>query len=210
MSAARVSAGINAILPHGGNLFQDKVPAGFAVGNGFGKFAGATQVEELGEVETPIVLTNTLSVAEGIAGVVEWTLQAPGIWRGKSARLQLPGQAISSRPVGAIRASLAFRVIYALLVGTADNAVGHCHRGYPVLAQEIGNFDEDRLVRPDVTGFGQPSAQLCRLPLRDRNDADRHFGGAAVVGAVEGDRTDRVTPRTTLGLFLEPFLRLPP
>jgi hypothetical protein len=53
------------ILPHGGNLFQNKVPAGFAVGNGFGKFAGATQVEELGEIETPIVLTNTLSVAEG-------------------------------------------------------------------------------------------------------------------------------------------------
>jgi D-aminopeptidase len=73
-----VRTGVTAILPHGGNLFQDKVPAGFAVGNGFGKFAGATQVDELGEVETPIVLTNTLSVAEGIAGIVEWTLQAPG------------------------------------------------------------------------------------------------------------------------------------
>ena len=54
-----IRTGVTVILPHGGNLFQNKVPAGFAVGNGFGKFAGATQVEELGEIETPIVLTNT-------------------------------------------------------------------------------------------------------------------------------------------------------
>jgi D-aminopeptidase len=60
-----------AIRPHGGNLFQDKVPAGVAVGDGFGKFAGSTQIEELGEIESPIILTNTLSVAEGIAGAVE-------------------------------------------------------------------------------------------------------------------------------------------
>jgi D-aminopeptidase len=73
-----IRTGVTAILPHGGNLFQDKVPAGFAVGNGFGKFAGATQVDELGEIETPIVLTNTLAIAEGIAGLVEWTLQVPG------------------------------------------------------------------------------------------------------------------------------------
>jgi D-aminopeptidase len=73
-----IRTGVTAILPHGGNLFQNKVPAGFAVGNGFGKFAGATQVDELGEIETPIILTNTLAVAEGIAGLVEWTLQMPG------------------------------------------------------------------------------------------------------------------------------------
>jgi D-aminopeptidase len=73
-----IRTGVTAILPHGGNLYQDKVPAGFAVGNGFGKFAGSTQIDELGEIETPIVLTNTLSVAEGIAGTVEWTLAQSG------------------------------------------------------------------------------------------------------------------------------------
>ena len=73
-----IRTGVTAILPDGGNLFQDKVPAGFAVGNGFGKFAGATQIDELGEIEAPIVLTNTLSVSEGIAGIVDWTLQAAG------------------------------------------------------------------------------------------------------------------------------------
>jgi len=73
-----VRTGVTAILPHGGNLFQDKVPAGVAVGNAFGKFAGSTQIDELGEIETPIILTNTLSVAEGIAGAVEWTLALEG------------------------------------------------------------------------------------------------------------------------------------
>lgn len=75
---AAIRTGVTAILPHGGNIFQEKVPAGIAVGNGYGKFAGATQIIELGEIETPIVLTNTLSVAEGIAGCVEWTLAQPG------------------------------------------------------------------------------------------------------------------------------------
>jgi D-aminopeptidase len=70
----RIRTGVTAILPHRGNLFQDKVPAGFAVANGFGKFAGSTQVEELGELETPILLTNTLSVPEAMAASVEWTL----------------------------------------------------------------------------------------------------------------------------------------
>ena len=73
-----VRTGVTAILPHGGNLYQDKVPAGFSQGNGYGKMMGTTQVIELGEVETPILLTNTLSVPEAAAGIIEWTLQQPG------------------------------------------------------------------------------------------------------------------------------------
>jgi D-aminopeptidase len=57
-----IRTGVTAILPHAGNLFQDKVPAAIVVGNGFGRLAGFTQVDELGEIETPVVLTNTLSV----------------------------------------------------------------------------------------------------------------------------------------------------
>ncbi|HEX8255984.1 MAG TPA: P1 family peptidase [Allosphingosinicella sp.] len=75
---AAIRTGVTAVLPHRGNLFQDKVPAGFAVANGFGKFMGSTQIEELGEIETPILLTNTLSVPEAAAAVVEWTLAQPG------------------------------------------------------------------------------------------------------------------------------------
>jgi D-aminopeptidase len=61
-----VRAGVTAIVPHGGSIFQHKVPADFAQGNGFGKMMGTTQIIELGELETPIVLTNTLSVPAGI------------------------------------------------------------------------------------------------------------------------------------------------
>lgn len=73
-----VRTGVTAITPHADNPFQEKTPAGFASGNGFGKFAGSTQIEELGEIETPIVLTNTLSVAEALAGAISWTLARPG------------------------------------------------------------------------------------------------------------------------------------
>lgn len=73
-----VRTGVTAILPHGGNLYQDKVRAAVHVGNGFGKAAGFLQVQELGVIESPIILTNTLNVAEGIAGGVEWTLAQPG------------------------------------------------------------------------------------------------------------------------------------
>lgn len=74
----RTRTGATAILPHAGNLFQDKVPAGLAVFNGFGKFAGATQIEELGEIETPVILTNTLAVGRGIEAIIRHTLAQPG------------------------------------------------------------------------------------------------------------------------------------
>jgi D-aminopeptidase len=73
-----IRTGVTVIRPHAGNLFQDKVPAAFFRANGFGKFAGSAQIEELGEIESPIILTNTLNVAEGLAGGVEWTLAQPG------------------------------------------------------------------------------------------------------------------------------------
>jgi D-aminopeptidase len=74
----RTRTGATAILAHAGNLFQDKVPAGLAVFNGFGKFAGATQIEELGEIETPVILTNTLAVGRGIEAIIRHTLAQPG------------------------------------------------------------------------------------------------------------------------------------
>lgn len=73
-----VRTGITAILPHDANLFQDKVPAAIVVGNGFGKLTGSTQVNELGEIETPIVLTNTLSVPRATEAIIEWTLEQTG------------------------------------------------------------------------------------------------------------------------------------
>ena len=73
-----VRTGVTAVLPHGGNLYQQKVPGAVFVGNGFGKLAGVTQIRELGTIETPVVLTNTLAVAAGIEGVVGHALDQPG------------------------------------------------------------------------------------------------------------------------------------
>ncbi len=73
-----IRTGVTAVLPHGGNIFQEKVPAAIAVANGFGKLTGFTQVEELGSIETPIVLTNTLSVPTAAAAVIDYTLAHPG------------------------------------------------------------------------------------------------------------------------------------
>lgn len=78
MEGARTRTGATAILPHPGNLFQRKVRAGLSVLNGFGKFAGATQVQELGEVETPILLTNTLAVGRAMEAIIAHTLAQPG------------------------------------------------------------------------------------------------------------------------------------
>ena len=64
-----VRTGVTAIVPHGGNVFRDKVPGAVFVGNAFGKLAGSTQVRELGTIETPIILTNTLSVGAALDGL---------------------------------------------------------------------------------------------------------------------------------------------
>ena len=73
-----IRTGVTAVVPHAGNLFQQKVPAAVHVGNGFGKAAGFLQVAELGNLETPIVLTNTLAVGTALNAVVGWTLARPG------------------------------------------------------------------------------------------------------------------------------------
>ncbi len=74
----RINTGVTVIVPADGNLRQDKVPAAIHVANGYGKLAGLSQVRELGEIETPIALTNTLNVPEGVAALMEWTLAQPG------------------------------------------------------------------------------------------------------------------------------------
>lgn len=78
MEGESIRTGVTAILAHSGNIFQNKVPAAIYIGNGFGKLAGISQVQELGNLETPIILTNTLSVPMGIQGTVKYTLALEG------------------------------------------------------------------------------------------------------------------------------------
>ena len=73
-----IRTGVTAIIPHEGNLFKNKVPASIFVGNGFGKLAGYTQVIELGNIETPVILTNTMSVAAALDALITYTLEQPG------------------------------------------------------------------------------------------------------------------------------------
>lgn len=78
ISGKDIRTGVTAILPHPGNIFQQKVPAAIYIGNGFGKLTGYSQVEELGFIETPIILTNTLSVPTASDALISYTLQQPG------------------------------------------------------------------------------------------------------------------------------------
>ncbi len=73
-----VRTGVTAVLPHGGNLFRDKVPGAVFVGNAYGKLMGSTQVEELGEIETPILLTSTLNVPRAADALLDYMLALPG------------------------------------------------------------------------------------------------------------------------------------
>jgi D-aminopeptidase len=75
----RVHTGVTAIFPHDGNIFRERVPAAIFVGNGFGKLLGVTQVKELGELETPILLTGTLSVWKAADAMATWLLAQPGM-----------------------------------------------------------------------------------------------------------------------------------
>src|SRR5437762_3908264 len=76
--ADNIRTGVTAVLPHSGNLFREKVPAAIFVGNGFGKLAGSTQVDEMGNIETPIVLTSTTSVPRAADALSRYMLALPG------------------------------------------------------------------------------------------------------------------------------------
>jgi len=78
ISGNNIRTGVTAVLPHCGNLYREKVPGAIFVGNGFGKLAGSTQVDEMGEIETPILLTNTASVPRVADAVTTYILTLPG------------------------------------------------------------------------------------------------------------------------------------
>ena len=78
ISGDNIRTGVTTVLPHSGNLYREKVPGAVFVGNGFGKLAGSTQVDELGEIETPILLTNTVSVPQVADALTTYILALPG------------------------------------------------------------------------------------------------------------------------------------
>ena len=127
-----VHTGITAILPHGGNLFLERVPAAVHVGNGFGKLLGSTQVNELGELESPILLTCTLCVWRAADALVGWMLEQPGMEAIRSINPLVAEtndgflSAIRSRPISAeqVRAALAAADTGAVAEGSVGAGTG--------------------------------------------------------------------------------------
>src|SRR5687768_10328231 len=158
-----VRTGVTAILPHEGNAFLDRVPAAMYVGNGFGKLLGVTQVEELGELETPILLTCTLCVWKAADAMVEWLLAKPGMQGVRSinpvvAETNDGGlNAIRARPIRPehVRAALESAATTAVVEGAVGAGAGTVAFGWKggigsssrVLPQSIGGWTVGVLVQ---------------------------------------------------------------
>ena len=207
-----VRTGVTAIRPHGGNLFRERVPAGLAVMNGFGKLAGATQLQELGELETPIVLTNTLAVGRAMEAVADWTLAQPGnedvrsvnpvIGETNDGRLN----DIRSRGITAadVLAALERATTGPVAEGSVGAGTGTMAFGWKggigtasrLLPAPLGGFILGALVQSNYGGAlmmdGIPiGRELNRFYLRehaDRGDAD---GSVMVVIATDAPLSDR-------------------
>jgi D-aminopeptidase len=212
IEGANVRTGVTAILAHGGNLYQDKVPAGFAVGNAYGKFMGSTQVEELGEIETPILLTNTLNVPEAAAGTIEWTLKQPGNEEVRSVNAivgetndgtlnDIRGRRV--RPSDAIAAIEAART-GAVVEGAVGAGTGTIAFGWKggigtssrKLPQKVGGWTVGVLVQTNYGGVlqvaGVPVGQaLGQYYLKDELSKAGADGSCIVVIATDAPLSDR-------------------
>ena len=223
VEGANIRTGVTAILPHGGNLYQDKVPAGFAVGNAFGKFMGSTQVEELGEVETPILLTNTLNVPEAAAGAVEWTLRQPGNEQVRSVNAVVGEtndgflndiRARRVRPADAIAAIEAARAgpVAEGAVGAGTGTIAFDWKGgigtsSRKLPPNLGGWTVGVLVQTNYGGVltvaGVPVGQaLGRYFLKDQLSTGSADGSVIIVIATDAPLSDRNLERLARRAFL--------
>ncbi len=207
-----IRTGVTAILPHPGNPYQERVPAGIAVGNGFGKLMGSTQVVELGEIETPIVLTNTLAVPEAAAALIIWTLAYPGN-EGVVSVNTVVGETNDSRLNDIRRRAVTVEHVLAALadahegpvaegcVGAGTGTVAFGWKGgigtsSRRLPGELGGYTVGALVQANFGGVlhmaGVPIGRLLgRYYLREvveRGDAD---GSCMIVLATDAPLSDR-------------------
>ena len=171
IEAPDVRTGVTAILPHGGNAYLSRVPAAIHVGNGFGKLLGVTQVRELGEMETPILLTCTLCVWKAADAMVEWMLGLDGMEDVRSLNA-LVGETndgglndIRSRPIdaGHVVAALESATDGAVEEGAVGAGAGTVAFGWKggigtssrVLPQSLGGYTVGALVQTNFGGILQ-------------------------------------------------------
>ncbi|MND95300.1 Peptidase family S58 [compost metagenome] len=211
-SGDSVRTGVTAVVPHGGSLFRDKVPAGLAVANGFGKLAGATQIMELGEIETPIVLTNTLSVARGIDGVLDWTLKQRGHEDVRSVNAvvgETNDGGLNDIRARVVAAADVVRAIETATTGPVEQGavgagtgtiafgfkggIGTSSRQLP---DSLGGFTVGVLVQSNYGGVlsidGAPvGVRLGRYYLREAVENERADGSIMIVVATDAPLSDR-------------------
>src|SRR5687767_10578530 len=207
-----VRTGITAILPHEGNAFLERVPAAMYVGNGFGKLLGVTQVEELGELETPILLTCTLCVWRAADGLVEWMLERPGMERVRSIN-PVVGEtndgrlnAIRARPIDAavVRRALESARSGPVAEGSVGAGTGTIAFGWKggigtssrALPASLGGWTVGVLVQSNFGGvlqmMGAPvGRELGRYSFRTDTTRDQGDGSIIMVVATDAPLSDR-------------------
>lgn len=218
-----VRTGVTAILPHGGNVYEDKVPAAIHVGNGFGKLMGVTQVRELGEIETPIVLTCTLCVPRAADALLTYVLDRNPDSRSVNAIVGETNDGylndIRARPISAEHVISAVRSASAGPVeeGTVGAGTGTVAFGWKGgigtssrrLPDSLGGYTVGVLVQTNFGGIlqimGAPVGQeLGQYYLRgelDNGDADGSIMIVVATDAPLGSRNlERIAARAILGL----------
>ena len=217
-----INTGLTAILAHGGNPFREKVPAAIVVGNGFGKLAGSTQVNELGELESPIVLTCTLCVPRAADAVLTWLLSLPGNEDVRSANAVVGETTdgflnnIRARPIteadvlSAIR-NAATGPVAEGAVGAGRGTVAFGYKGgigtsSRTLPAQFGGWTVGVLVQSnfggDLTIAGAPVGR----ELRDTGNGTRGSGDGSIIMVVATDapldhlRLTRLANRALTGL----------
>jgi D-aminopeptidase len=220
-----IRTGVTAIVPHAGNLFFDRVPAAVHIGNAFGKLVGFTQVDELGELETPILLTCTLCVWRAADALVDELIAQPGMERVGSIN-PVVGEtndgllnAIRSRPVGrdAVRSALASAAggpVAEGSVGAGAGTVAFEWKGgigtsSRVLPRTLGGYTVGVLVQSNFGGvlqvLGAPvGRELGKYAFRNDVERERGDGSVMIVVATDAPISDRnlkrVAARAIMGL----------
>src|SRR5438132_9442002 len=204
-----IRTGVTAILPRDGNLFQEKVPAAIFVGNGFGKIIGTTQVEELGEIETPILLTSTLNVPRVADALIDFMLALPGNDNVRSINVVV-GETndgtlndIRSRPVGRDEVFAAIKNAKdgpveegAVGAGTGTIAFGW-KGGIGTSSRKAGSYTVGVLVQTNFSGF----LQIGGVPM---GKASQPNGSCMIVVAtdapVDARNLKRMGARAIMGM----------
>ena len=222
-----IRTGVTAILPHERNLFLERVPAALHVGNGFGKLLGATQLNELGELETPILLTCTLCVWNAADALVGWMLEQPGMENVRSINPVVAEtndgtlNAIRSRPIGAkeVRAALAAASTGPVAEGSVGAGTGTIAFGWKggigtssrVLPAALGGWTVGVLVQSNFGGIlqvlGAPvGRELGQYAFKRevQTAGERGDGSIVMVVATDAPLSDRnlrrLAARAVMGL----------